>query len=161
LAQHGWLVTAVDVSLTALKRASAYAATVGVEARIDFQQHDLASTFPAGAFDLVSAQYLHSPVEFPRDRVLQAAAHAVAPGGLLLIVDHAAFPFWSSHHDPHTRFPTQEEVQASLNLSPRSWRTERLETLQRQALSPNGQSGTVTDNIIALRRLLNSGDLHE
>ena len=58
-------MTAVDVSVTALDRASTHAATAGVEARIDFQQHDLAHTFPAGAFDLISAQYLQSPVEFP------------------------------------------------------------------------------------------------
>lgn len=154
LAQHGWQVTAVDVSLTALERASAYSATVGVEAHIDFQQHDLVHTFPTGVFDLVSAQYLHSPIEFPRDHILQAAMQAVAPGGLLLIVDH-------SHRNPHTRFPVPEEVLTELNLSPRSWHTERLETLQRQALRPNGESITVADNIIAVRRFLNSGDRHE
>jgi len=79
LAGRGWRVTAVDVSATALDRAATHAATAGVEARIDFQRHDLAQTFPAGAFDLVSAQYLQSPVEFPRDRVLHAAAQTVAP----------------------------------------------------------------------------------
>jgi hypothetical protein len=51
-------------------------------------------------------------------------------------------------------------VLAVLNLSPESWRTERLEASQRQAIGPDGQSGIVTDNIIAVRRLLNSGDLH-
>ncbi|HEX4205439.1 MAG TPA: class I SAM-dependent methyltransferase [Ktedonobacteraceae bacterium] len=161
LAQHGWQVTAIDVSVTALNRASTYAATVGVEARIDFQQHDLARTFPAGAFDLVSAQYLQSPVEFPHDRVLQAAAHAVAPGGLLLIVEHASVPPWSldpaphTHTHTHTRFSTPAEVLAALNLDTGSWRTERLDTPQRQVIGPNGQSGTVADNIIAVRRLLN------
>jgi 2-polyprenyl-3-methyl-5-hydroxy-6-metoxy-1,4-benzoquinol methylase len=160
LAQHGWQVTAVDVSVTALNRASAYAVTVGVDACIDFQQHNLACTFPAGVFDLVSAQYLQSPVEFPRERVLQAAAHAVAPGGLLLIVEHASAPSWSRNSHPHTHFPTPQEVLAVLNLSPESWRTERLEASQRQAIGPDGQSGIVTDNIIAVRRLLNSGDLH-
>ena len=94
LAQQGWRVIAVDVSATALSRASADAATAGVADRIDFQKHDLARTFPTGAFELVSAQYLHSPVEFPRDRVLRAAAHAVAPGGLLLIVDHGSSRPW-------------------------------------------------------------------
>ncbi|GCE51422.1 thioredoxin reductase [Thermosporothrix hazakensis] len=161
LARRGWRVTAVDVSLTALKRASDYAATVGVEDRIDFQQHDLAHSFPAGTFDLVSAQYFHAPIAFPRDRILQAAARAVAPGGLLLIVDHASFPFWSSHHNSHMHFSTPEEVLAELKLSPESWRTERLETRQRQVLSPKRQSGTVADNIIAVRRLPKRGDLHE
>jgi len=95
LARQGWRVTAVDVSATALDRAAADAATAGVAERIDFRQHDLAVTFPSGAFDLVSAQYLHSPIEFPRERVLRAAAQAMAPGGLLLVVTHASVAPWS------------------------------------------------------------------
>ena len=75
-------MTAVDVSATALDRAADDAATAGVADRIDFQRHDLALTFLSGAFDLVSAQYLHSPVEFPR--VLQEAASAVTPGASFL-----------------------------------------------------------------------------
>ncbi|MCA1598028.1 MAG: methyltransferase domain-containing protein [Chloroflexi bacterium] len=152
LAERGWRVTAVDVSATALSRAAAHAAAAGVEARIDFQQHDLAQTFPAGAFDLVSAQYLQSPVEFPRDRVLQAAAGAVAPGGLLLVVAHASVPPWS-WADPDTRFPTPEEALAALHLRPRQWRIDRLGAPERQATGPNGESATVADTIIAVRRL--------
>jgi thioredoxin reductase/SAM-dependent methyltransferase len=161
LAQHGWQVTAVDVSATAINRALTQATTVGVEERIDFQQHDLARTFPAGTFDLVSAQYLQSPVEFPRERVLQAAADAVAPGGLLLIVEHASVAPWSWNPDAHTRFPTPEEVLASLNLSTEKWRPERVEAPKRQAIGPNGQSGSVTDNVIAIRRLLENENIHE
>ena len=153
LARRGWHVTAVDVSVTALERAKTHAATAGVEARIDFQQHDLAHTFPAGAFDLVSAQYFQSPVEFPRERILQAAAAAVAPGGLLLVVTHASVPPWSRHQDPHTRFPTPEEPLAALELDPKQWHTELLGAPERQATGPNGQSATVTDNVIAVRRL--------
>ena len=71
LAGRGWHVTAVDVSATVLTQGAVKAAAAGVGSRIDWQQHDLARTFPAGTFDLVSTQYLHSPVEqFPRDRVL-------------------------------------------------------------------------------------------
>jgi 2-polyprenyl-3-methyl-5-hydroxy-6-metoxy-1,4-benzoquinol methylase len=77
LARQGWRVTAVDVSATALDRAAADAATAGIADRIDLRQHDLALAFPPGAFDLVSAKYLHSPIEFPRARVLQEAASAV------------------------------------------------------------------------------------
>ena len=145
LARHGWRVTAVDVSPTALDRAAADAATAGVADRIDFQRHDLAVTFPSGAFDLVSAQYLHSPIEFPRVHVLQEAASAVTPGGLLLIVDHASVSP-GSWADP-------EETLAPLDLSPDGWRTERLEAREREAIRPNGQRATVTDNVIAVRRL--------
>ena len=145
LAQQGWRVTAVDVSATALDRAAEDAATAGVADRIDFQRHDLALTFPSGAFELVSAQYLHSPIEFPRVHVLQQAASAVTPGGLLLIVDHA------STSPGSWAYP--EETLALLELSHDEWHTERLEAREREAARPNGQRVTVTDNVIALRRL--------
>ena len=153
LARLGWRVTAVDVSTTALERAATHAAAAGVAARIDFQQHDLAHSFPAGAFDLVSAQYLHSPVEFPRDRVLRAAAGAVAPGGLLLIVEHASVAPWSWNQDPDRRFPTPHETLAALDLSPGRWDTDRLGAPERLAVGPNGETATVTDNVVAVRRL--------
>ena len=151
LAGRGWRVTAVDVSATALDRASDEATAAGVADGIDFQRHDLADSFPDGSFDLVSAQYLQSPIEFPRERVLRRAASAVAPGGLLLVVTHASAPSWSWAHR-NTRFPTPEEALAELDLDPKSWLTERLGAPERQATGPNGESGTVADNVIALRR---------
>ena len=59
LAARGWRVVAVDVSEVALERAAVAAKSLGVLELIDFQLHDLGSTFPAGSFDLVSAQFLH------------------------------------------------------------------------------------------------------
>ena len=155
LARAGWRVTAVDVSATVLHRAADRAATAGVGSQIDWQQHDLARTFPSGAFDLVSAQFLHSPVDFPREHVMQCAAGAVAPGGLLLIVGHAAFPPWAENPCPHpeANFPTPEEVLASLDLPPGKWHTERLESTARQAIGPNGQTATLTDTVVAVRHL--------
>jgi SAM-dependent methyltransferase len=145
LARQGWRVTAVDVSATALDRAAEDAATAGVADRIYFWQHDLALASPSGAFALVSAQYLHSPIEFPRVHVLQEAASAVTPGGLLLIVDHASVG--------HGSWAVPEETLAPLDLSPDEWHTERLEAREREATGPNGQRATITDNVIAVRRL--------
>ena len=152
LAGRGWRVTAVDVSATALERAAAHAVSAGVADRIDFQRHDLGHTFPTGAYDLVSAQYLQSPVELPRERVLQAAAATVAPGGLLLIVTHASIAPWSWNQDPDARFPTPQEELATLGLRPDEWRDEMVAAPARQASGPNGQSATVIDNVIAVRR---------
>ena len=145
LARQGWRVTAVDVSATALDRAAVDAATAGVADRIDFRRHNLALAFPPGAFDLVSAQYLHSPIEFPRVHVLQEAVSAVRPGGLLLIFDHAAVSPGS--------WTVPEETLASLDLSPGEWHTERLEAREREATGPHGQRINLTDNVIAVRRL--------
>ena len=154
LAQHGWHVTAVDVSRTALNRAAAHAAAVGVTDRIDWQQRDLATSFPAGTFDLVSAQYLHSPVDMPREQVLRAAARAVAPGGILLVVGHMGFPPGAHHLEPDAHFPTPEEVLASLNLRPEEWHTELLESSDRDATGPDGQTATLTDSVLKVRRLI-------
>jgi SAM-dependent methyltransferase len=148
LAARGWQVTAADISPTALKRAEAHAADLSVA--VDFQHHDLGRTFPEGTFDLVSAQYLQSPVEFPRAQVLRRAAAAVAPGGLLLVVEHGSTAPWSWSQD--AVFPTPEESLAELELDPAEWRTERLGAPQRVATGPNGQTATVNDIVIALRR---------
>jgi SAM-dependent methyltransferase len=145
-------VVAVDVSGTVLARAAKNAQTAGVSDLIAFERHDLASTFPDGRFDLVSALFLQSPVEFPRMQVLRAAARAVTPGGLLLIVEHASVAPWS-WVDPDTAFPTPEQSLEALDLDPSRWHREFVGAPERLATGPNGQSATVTDNVIALRRL--------
>lgn len=66
LAQRGWAVTSVDVSSTALGRVAARASQVGLRERVFTEKHDPSATFPEGGFDLVNAQYLHSPVEMDR-----------------------------------------------------------------------------------------------
>ncbi|MGP3999392.1 class I SAM-dependent methyltransferase [Streptomyces sp. 8N706] len=154
LAERGWRVTAADVSATALRRAAARADSAGLSGRIDWQQHDLSQSFPAGIFDLVSAQFLHSPVarEAEREAILSRAAEAVAPGGVLLIVGHAGWPSWMQEppHDVH--FPTTSEVLGSLDLAPRQWDVEVDEVLYRELTGPEGQPGTHTDNILRVRR---------
>lgn len=152
LAQRGWRVIAVDVSATALERAAAKAAAVGVAERIEFQRHDLAESFPEGVFDLISAEFLQSPIEFPRAQVLQRAAKSVAPNGLLLVVEHASVAPWS-WADPDTIFPAPQQSLAELELTPGDWTNEFVGAPERQATGPNGETATVKDNILALRRL--------
>ncbi|SCG38813.1 methyltransferase domain-containing protein [Micromonospora halophytica] len=152
LARQGWRVTAVDVSRTALDRAAAEAARAGMAERIDFRRHDLARGFPDGTFDLVSAQFLQSPIEFPRDRVLRAAARAVAPGGRLLIVEHGEVPPWARAHHPDVCFPTPQETLTALELDPDAWHTERVETVRREGTGPHGETGHLVDNLVLVRR---------
>ncbi len=150
LAERGWEVVAVDISATALQRATAAASARNMLAHIDFQRHDLNESFPEGTFDLVSAQYLHSPARLERDGVLQRAAERVNRGGVLLIVDHGAPPPWAEHHNHH--FAGIEEVVASLQLDAPCWTRLRTEALEREMAGPNGEVGTMADNVMVLRR---------
>ncbi len=152
LAERGWSVVAVDISDTALQRAAAEADARGLTDRIEFVQHDLSDGVPDGTFDLISAQFLHSMIPFDRPRVLKQAASAIGPGGVLLIVDHAGPPPWASKLAHHDEFPSAEEVVASLDLDDDKWERVRVEASERQATGPDGQPGTLVDNVIVLRR---------
>ncbi|MCI3226047.1 bifunctional 2-polyprenyl-6-hydroxyphenol methylase/3-demethylubiquinol 3-O-methyltransferase UbiG [Streptomyces sp. NP-1717] len=154
LAGRGWRVTAVDISGVALARAERHAATTdaGVADRIDWQRHDLAVSFPAGTFDLVSAQFLHSPGDMPRERILRNAAAAVAPGGVLLIVGHAGLPSWEANPHPEVHLPTPAEVLESLELPDGEWEVLLSDEHERIQTRPDGQPGTRTDNALKLRR---------
>ncbi|SBU97643.1 Methyltransferase domain-containing protein [Streptomyces sp. Ncost-T6T-1] len=154
LASLGWDVTAVDVSATALERVAAGADAAGLADRVHPIRHDLARSFPDGAFELVTASYFHTPVEIPREQVLRRAAEAVAPGGLLVLVEHASLAPWSwrdGHED--VTFPGPDDVLASLRLGDGDgWLTERCHAPERTATGPGGETATVTDNVIAVRR---------
>lgn len=152
LAEHGWRVVAVDVSANALDRARAAAQQRDVLPYVRFELHDLSVSFPTGRFELVSAQFLHSPARLDRDTALRRAADAVAVGGRLLIVDHGAAPPWSGEHAAEHRFATVEEVLAGLRLDDGRWERLRAETVERDAVGPDGQPGTLQDNVILLRR---------
>ncbi|ODR08078.1 SAM-dependent methyltransferase [Mycolicibacillus koreensis] len=152
LAEQGWQVVAVDISATALQRAQAFAEERNMASRIRFERHDLSQSFPEGTFDLVSAQFLHAPVELDRAAILGRAAGAVADGGVLLIVDHAAAPSWAPDHHGH-HFDTVDEVLAALALDNARWQRVRAEARVRDAVSPAGDPATLTDNVIVLRRV--------
>ncbi|NKX49398.1 class I SAM-dependent methyltransferase [Arthrobacter deserti] len=155
LAQQGWTVTAIDISAVALARAAAHAGELGVAGLISWQQHDLADWTPAASYDLLSAQFLHSPVEFAREAVLRTAAGAVAPGGTLLVVGHASFPPWSRH--PAPALPRPAELAAPLGLAADLWQLEAVESPGREATGPDGQRAVLTDSVLAARRLSGRG----
>lgn len=152
LAEHGWTVLAVDVSTIALERARNEAEARGVAQRIRFERHDLAKSFPDGSFDLVSVQFLHSPVAMDRPPILRAAAAAVAPAGSLLIVDHAAAPPWATKMRDR-EFPDAESVLAALELEPALWQRVRVDRVERAVRGPAGEDALLQDNVMWLRRL--------
>ncbi|MEQ4723642.1 bifunctional NAD(P)/FAD-dependent oxidoreductase/class I SAM-dependent methyltransferase [Nonomuraea sp. B19D2] len=153
LAGRGWRVTAVDVSDVALERAAGHAASAGVAGRIEWQRHDLAVSFPEGAFDLVSACFLHSPRDLPREQILRAAASAVAPGGVLLVVGHAGWPSWEHNPPFDVHFPTPREVLDALELPEGEWEVQVSEEYERTLNGPEGHPGTRMDNVLKIRRL--------
>lgn len=149
LARLGWQVTAIDVSPTALARTEAAAEAAGVGSLVTIERHDLATSFPAGRFDLVVAMFFQTPLELAREDVLRRAAESLAPGGHLVIVEHGSAPSWSEHH--HTDFATPEELIALIDLDPARFTALTVESRERE-VTHEGHHGTVLDTVVVVRR---------
>jgi SAM-dependent methyltransferase len=147
LARRGWRVTAADISAVALAHLDRRARELGLADRVTTERHDLAATFPAGPFDLVSAHYLHTSFPLPRDRVLRQAAEALSPGGRLLVVEHGSVAPWSWNQDPDSCPPL-----TAPSLDPAGWTVERADALARRATGPGGQTAEVVDHLLLVRR---------
>lgn len=88
LAEHGWAVTAVDVSERALSGARERAGRHRAGGRVRWVQADLETWEPDAAFDLVTTHYAHASGE--QLDLYARIAGWVAPGGTLLVVGHGA-----------------------------------------------------------------------
>ena len=86
LAQHGWTVTAIDISDVALRRARDAAVLAGTTVEW-VRGNALETPFPARTFDLLSLQYPALP-RAAGDGAVRTLLDAVCPGGLLLAVYH-------------------------------------------------------------------------
>lgn len=150
LAEHGWAVTGAEWSATALERAAAHAAQRGPEVagRVTWLPADLTAWAPpTGAFDLVTAHFMHLPEE-PRRALFERLADAVAPGGTLLIVGHSALD--RQHPDVPGMFWTAEEVAASLDRD--RWEVLVAEDRPRTARDPEGREVTLHDAVLRVVR---------
>ncbi|NYD68180.1 class I SAM-dependent methyltransferase [Agromyces atrinae] len=158
LARHGWRVTAVDISPTAL--------AVGAAAQlpgddITWVAADLSDWQPPTSYDLVSSCFLHSLVELPRERILRRAATAVAPGGTLVIVGHFGVPHWATpaeHAHAHDALPGPDEMRAALfadnpDLIEAEWEVVTSALIERPFTAPDGSAGTISDSVLRMRRL--------
>lgn len=155
LAQHGWIVTGVDLSPTAAARGRAAATAAGVpESALRLEAGDLATWTTSDRFDLVTASFLQSwPVEIPRDEILRRATAFVAPGGCLLVVAHASAPSWARTHVPHDHpFPTPEGDLAALQLADEEWDVLARETREREVTAPDGTAASLSDSVVLVRR---------
>ncbi|HEX4865479.1 MAG TPA: bifunctional NAD(P)/FAD-dependent oxidoreductase/class I SAM-dependent methyltransferase [Acidimicrobiales bacterium] len=91
LVEHGWSVTAIDISQRALDRLNAEAERRGLSVEIQRADANGLDPFETAAFDLVSAQYASIP-RTPDGRGVRNLLNAVAPGGTLLVVSHDLEP---------------------------------------------------------------------
>jgi trans-aconitate methyltransferase len=154
LAEQGWTVTGVDVSATAIGRASTEAEHRDLH--ITWVTADLATWEPTEHYDLVSACFLHSPVDFPRTDVLRRVAGSVVSGGHLLVVGHAEPPPWSSHAHEHDDeadhgFCGPEQELEALDLGD-GWESLTVELRERPATGPDGQHAVLRDSVVLVRR---------
>lgn len=151
LAKQGWQVVGVDIAEAALAHTGANATRNGVTGRVRLERHDLASSFPKDAFDLVTASFLQTPFDFPWEQVIRRAARATRPGGLLLTVTHQRVAPWS-WSPPKLDLPGAEDLLARLDLDPVGWTRIFVGPVDRVATIPDGQSAEVTDAVIALEK---------
>jgi len=164
LAEHGWQVTGVDVSPTAVRRATDAARARGLSSdEVRFVSGDADDVLPASSpsradgdvgFDLVTASFLHSwEPDFPRYELLRAAAARVAPGGHLLVISHAAPPPWV-HELPAEAPPmhSPSEELTLLGLDAAIWTPEIVEVRSRETTSPDGGHTHLDDGVLLLRR---------
>lgn len=159
LASRGWDVTALDVSGVALDRARKAAEDAGVE--VAWLHSGLVeATLPEGGFDLVTAQY-PALLRTPGNDAERALLSAVAPGGTLLFVHHAAFGSQSAHtHDEDSHdgdahaFNPQDFVGPAdvVAVLGDGWQIETDEVRDRDVRSGAGAHHT-QDVVVVARRL--------
>lgn len=147
LAEHGWTVTAVDISAVAIERARATHPDVAWE-----QRDLLVDPFPTASFDLVSMHYF-GILRSAGPEALASLVDAVAPGGTLLVVGHTPVPGHDWAGFAPTDFVSPHAI--ALSLDANEWTVHTDET--RPRVSPTSGSGVghhSDDVLIAVRRRL-------
>ena len=152
LAARGWQAEGIDISRTAVDRATARAQELGLAGRAHFEARDLADGFPDGHYDLVTALYFQSPVDLPRPAILREAADHVAPGGHILVVAHAAAPPWAGERAKGATFPTVASELQDLACDPAAWTTAVARIDEREGTGPDGEKAMLQDTVVMLQR---------
>jgi SAM-dependent methyltransferase len=137
LAEQGWRVTGVDFSDVALEKARRLAAARGVEG--EWVAADLLAYRPEElAFDLVVLFYLQVP-EAERRAVVRAAAGAVAPGGVFLLVAHDSSNLDEGHGGPQEPAVLYTAADVVADLDGSGLAVERAERVERPVETPDGE----------------------
>jgi cyclopropane fatty-acyl-phospholipid synthase-like methyltransferase len=155
LAERGWTVLALDLSIVAIERCAGVARGAGqaIADRIEWRQADILNWTPAEAgFDLVSSQFVHLEASF-RKAYFRRLAAAVAPGGTLLIVGHHPSDRNTTIRRPRAGdalFPPEDVVAA---LDTASWDVVVADARPRTVMDAEGRPVTVHDTVVRARRL--------
>lgn len=179
LAERGWQASGIDLSPTAVARATAAASARGCEQAL-FEARDLAEWAAAGAcdaesaeqsggaerYELITASFFQSPVELLRAEILRAALVRLAPGGRLVLVSHAAPPPWAAVRHGHSgrnggpTFYTPADELAQLGLASATadlqdhaeYEVEIAEVRKRAVKDPDGAEALIDDSLVVVRR---------
>ncbi|GIG54907.1 hypothetical protein Dac01nite_16590 [Demequina activiva] len=149
LAGQGWLVTAVDLSTTALERARGRAQEAGVAQHIHFTDDDVADVIAHhGPWNLVTSLYTH-PEQGGR-WLVETLAPGVAPGGMLLVIGHhPTDPHAQEHEDLRDTAFAAEDVSDVLDRA--EWEVSA--TLrERTTRDADGHERLLRDSVLVARR---------
>lgn len=145
LAARGWDATGLDFSAVAVENARSIAAEQGLAAT--FEVADLTAYEPSEQWDLVTSHYLHVP-DLPA--VVTRLSRAVAPGGTLLIVGHHPADAEAGIPRPgRAKLFTPADLVAAV---PDDWEVVVAEDRPRTSRTPEGETLTVTDAVVRVRR---------
>jgi SAM-dependent methyltransferase len=154
LAEHGWTVTASDISRRALERVAEAAAARGVSVRALHADANAPDPFGAEQYDLVTVHYASIPRRSDH-RAVSNLLRAVAPGGSLLVVSHdfaemraAIAEGHMGAHDPDA-YERVEDVADALDRSPQ-WVIDVYESRPRPA---GAASHHIADVILRAHRV--------
>jgi SAM-dependent methyltransferase len=155
LAEHGWRVTAADISGRALERVAAEAGRRGLDIALLHTDANADDPFDGATFDLAVAMYASIP-RTADGRGVRNLLGAVAPGGTLLVVSHDLAPMRtpidvttaSRGYDPDA-YVRVDDVAAAV-AGDDGWGVERHELRAR----PPGATSShhVDDVVLRLRR---------
>lgn len=148
LAAHGWRVTAVDFSASALAHGRSMAEALGIDIaqRIDWCEGNLATwRVPPNAFDLVLCLYVH--IAGAVEDMVRTMADGVTIGGTLLMVGHRPI-------DPATGSATAAagQRQVSVDDALTALDSERWQLVVAEE-RPRAVVGTGVDAVVHARRL--------
>lgn len=145
LAAHGWQVTAVDASRTALDRGAAQAQRQGLT--VEWVEADLRTWVPPQRYDLVTSHYLHAE----GGRGWAWLADAVAPGGTLLVVGHDPSDLDGPVPRPDLARLGHTAEQVAAELDPAQWSAIHPQVIERTHRH-DGADVVVRDAVLVARR---------